>query len=204
MVKSTAEHEFPNEPFDRYLTPSWPVARLLERVAFPGYRWLEPAAGEGSLVQAVRDVRPNVEFTTVEIREGCDVDLCADFIWWGCPELDPLMPPGGWDVCITNPPFSLALEFAEVALEKAQVVAFLLRADWAGGSNRTRWHQKHPSDIYFLPERIDFTGDGGDQYNYAWFVWGPGRGHYHEWLAHTPERERKSSEKKSQKLAAAA
>lgn len=203
MAKAAVEHRWPNEPFDKYLTPSWPVARLLERVQLPGYRWLEPAAGEGCLVQAVQAIRPEVEFTTVEIRSGCDVDVNGDFLWFGCPELNPLMPPGGFDICITNPPFSLAREFVEMALQKAQVVAFLLRMDWAGGSSRCRWLRQHPCDIYIIPERIDFTGEGGDMYNYCWMLWGPGRGHYHEWLEHTPEGERKRSEKVSQKVALA-
>ena len=98
----TEEHKWPNEPFDKYLTPSWPIERLLERVQLPGYRWLEPAAGEGCLVRAVKAIRPDVVFTTVEIRSGCEVDIHGDYLFFGCPELNPLMPPGGFDVCITN------------------------------------------------------------------------------------------------------
>lgn len=199
-MAKTKEHEFPNEPFDRYLTPAWPIHRLLERVQLPGFRWLEPAAGEGCLVRAVQEVRSDVEFTTVEIRSGCDVDIHGDFLWFGCPELNSRIPSGGFDVCITNPPFSLAQEFVEVALTKAQMVAFLLRVDWAGGSGRCRWLRHHPCDIYVIPERIDFTGEGGDMYNYAWFLWSLWGGNRIEWLDHTPKEIRKCDEALSQAI----
>ena len=57
--------------YDNYPTPAWCVRRLLERVDLPGGTWLEPAAGDGAIVRAVRAARHDVDWIAVEIREDC-------------------------------------------------------------------------------------------------------------------------------------
>jgi hypothetical protein len=54
--------------------------------------------------------------------------------------------------------------------------AFLLRLNWLGGQARAAWHRANPCDVYVLPRRPSFTGKGTDATEYAWMVWGTGRG----------------------------
>jgi hypothetical protein len=80
---------------------------------------------------------------------------------------------------VTNPPYSLAAEFIQRALEryrKSIDCAFLLRLNYLGSQKRAAFHREHPSDVFVLPRRPSFTGKGTDATEYAWFVWGPGRG----------------------------
>lgn len=184
---------------DFYPTPWWCVHRLLEGLQLPGGRWLEPAAGELAIVEAVRKVRQDIEWTTVDFRETVNgTDLVADFTFFGCPELDLLTPPGGFDVCLTNPPFSQAVDFVDSALERAKLVVMLLRLDWLGSMDRDQWHRDHPSDFYLLPNRPSFDGKGSDSCEYAWFKW-PGEGRYFR-LAPTPKGVRKAEELELRKL----
>jgi hypothetical protein len=81
---------------------------------------------------------------------------------------------------ITNPPFSLAEDFARQALKVAGAhgtVTLFLRLAFLEGAKRAAFHREHPADVYVLPTRPVFRPDlGADRWAYAWFVWGPGRG----------------------------
>lgn len=78
-----------------------------------------------------------------------------------------------------NPPYTHALEFVKVGLSLTRsssvegVVAALLRINWMAGQGRRDFHQAWPCDVWVLPKRPSFTGDGKtDATEYAWFVWG--------------------------------
>jgi hypothetical protein len=116
-----------------------------------------------------------VEWTATEIREEAREPLnrlvrsaslhIGDFLAMG--------HIGGFDVAIGNPPFCLADRFIGACLERARVVAFLLRLNVLGSLKRFRLWQRHPADVYVLADRPSFTEDGGtDMAEYAWFVWG--------------------------------
>jgi hypothetical protein len=81
---------------------------------------------------------------------------------------------------IMNPPYSRALAFVEKGLALAGnkgVVAALLRLGWVASKSRAAFHARHRSDLYPLAKRPSFRSDGKtDASEYAWFVWGPGRG----------------------------
>ena len=76
------------------------------------------------------------------------------------------------DLIVTNPPFSLALEFLEKSLREAEVVVYLLRLNFLGSQKRKPfWEKNPPSHIFVLSKRPSFTGKGTDATEYAWFVW---------------------------------
>lgn len=76
-------------------------------------------------------------------------------------------------VIITNPPFSLALEFCEHARRHAPEVLMLLRLNFLGSQKRHDWWKRNePNALFVLSDRPDFTGGGGDSCEYAWFAWG--------------------------------
>jgi hypothetical protein len=175
---------------DYYPTPAWCVTRLLQHVELPGGTWLEPSAGDGAIIRAVRSVRDDVAWRAVEIRpeaaslilRALDFDqndrhnvLTDDFL-----RVEFATAIGGapaFDVAIGNPPFSLAAPFVLQALKSAEHVVMLLRLNFLGSSNDRRhlFDEAGVPDVYVLPERPSFTGEGTDACEYAWMRWTRGR-----------------------------
>jgi hypothetical protein len=181
---------------DFYPTPAWCVRRLLERVELPGGTWLEPAAGEGAIIRAAQ--RADVTWTAAELRHECrpalvevvdgpEVHTGIDFLkgdFGGCD----------FSVVMTNPPFSMAMEFIEEALTIGSYVVMLLRVNFLGSAKRSAFFRSEMPDVYVLPNRPSFTGKGTDATEYCWAVWTPERGRRHgrvEVLAETPPEERR-------------
>jgi hypothetical protein len=168
----------------------------MRAIDLPGGKWLEPAAGSGALVRGVLDNRDcaDIGWTLCEARGG---ELCmngallsylisqnfagettlddvqiGDFLT--LPSFDEVIGQSKrFDVCIGNPPYSLAQEFAERAIGCSRVVAFLLRLNFLGSQKRAAWLRKHTPSVYVLPRRPSFTDDNKtDACEYAWFLWG--------------------------------
>jgi hypothetical protein len=179
---------------DYYPTPAWCVHRMLEAADLPGGCWLEPAVGDGAIVRAVNSVRSDVRWTTIDVREDLGADLCSNFTAPICSKVvEEVRPPGGWDVAITNPPFSQADAFVEEALRRSRIVVMLLRLGWLAGGHRARFMRSRTPDVYVLPNRPSFTGKGTDSADYAWMVWGIGAGGRLSVLATTPTNERRAA-----------
>ena len=173
-------------PADNYPTPAWVVHRLLEEVALPNGRWLEPGVGNGDIVRAVREKRPDVQFTGFDIRN-------TKFIKNATPGYDEffvgnLLKPEGrllelleeplplWDVSIGNPPFRLAAEFIDFSLKRARTVAMLLRLNYLGSDMRAEFMHARCPDVFVLPNRPSFRPSKRgllttDSIEYAWFLW---------------------------------
>ena len=160
--------------FDVYPTPAWCVHRLLEEVELPGGHWCEPAAGDGAIIRAVRDVRRDVTWSALELRSECQAALVKEGAevqigdalespWQLRPELLTLV--------ITNPPYALAEAFLARALEASTSVALLLRLDFLGSERRSGLFRRVPPDIHVLPNRPSFVAGRTDASEYAWFVW---------------------------------
>lgn len=164
---------------DYYPTPAWCVARLLEAVLLPGGAWLEPAAGDGAIIRAVNEDRNDVTWSAVELREEC------------APALRTLLVPHGgvliadflqvpktvqFNVAVLNPPFSHAQAFIEKCQLMAVWVCALERLNFLEGEERNDFFRYDMPDVYVLPNRPSFTGEGTDSIAYAWFVWGPEQG----------------------------
>lgn len=173
---------------DFYATPAWCVWRLLERLPLPHGDWLDPCIGDGAIPRAVRDWPGNdngrltPRWTGVELRHTplhtsglVAAYHRADFVERDCPPLGQRR----FDVCLTNPPYSLALDFVRHARRRARIVAMLLRLNWLESDDRAWWLDAHPSntpDVYVLPNRPSFKGNGTtDATAYAWMVWTAGR-----------------------------
>lgn len=160
------------QAYDYYPTPAWCVHRLLEAVDLPGGDWLEPAVGDGAIVRAVDAVRDDVRWRTIDVRPEVAPHLVADFV---APlfarDVDAFTPARGFDVCITNPPYGLAEEFVSEARRRARVVAMLLRLNWLASRERRSLIAESMPNVYVLPDRPSFVGQGSDMTEYAWFVW---------------------------------
>jgi hypothetical protein len=171
---------------DFYATPRWCVERLLE--AWPpahwhrvGGLWLEPACGDGRLILAVNEILalrelPLPDWRAVDIRPEA-VRACrqlgveayqGDYARFS---LAPAIRNAQFDVILTNPPFVDAFPFVKLAVTQARAVCLLLRLNWLASAERARWLHYNAPSIYVLPDRPDFTGEGGDATEYAWMVW---------------------------------
>lgn len=178
---------------DYFPTPPWVVAQFLQAVELPGGFWLEPAYGQGAIVSTVDRIRDDVTWMTNDIAPGAILQL--DYT--NLP--GPLFGPR-FQVCITNPPFTLALLMACQAIRDAHVVAFLLRLNWLSGKHSRRgFLRAYPPEVWVLPDRPGFMSEFGrskhaaDAQEYAWFVWGRrDRAGKHEMLPPMTIEERRS------------
>ncbi len=180
---------------DNYPTPAWCARRLLDEVALPGGRWLEPAAGDCAIIRAIpcrgRD------WTAVEVRRECEPTIDARramrLYTWHAADYLALPPPAErFEVAITNPPYSLAQPFIDKMLAEAWVVVALLRLNYLASERRAAFMREHRPSVYVLPNRPSFSPDGHtDACEYAWFVFGTEPRGEVRVLAPTPAAERR-------------
>lgn len=172
----------PNEN-EFFCTPAWCVRAILPQLP-KRCRYLDVGCGTGEIGAVVAlEGTPGGLVCGIEIDDGLanqarDIGLVVetgDFL---------KVPTNEWNdtqVVIANPPFSRAQEFVEKALELVTpnmgTVAMLLPMGFLASQKRVQFHKKHPSDCFVLSERPSFTRNGRtDAIDYAWFLWGPGRG----------------------------
>jgi hypothetical protein len=195
---------------DWYETPEWATLALLRVLGTQApSRILEPTAGRGAIVRALRKHWRGCQVTANEIDAeraellhdaGATIVKVTDFLVEGFL---------AQDLIITNPPFKLAMPVIDRSRQIAREVALLLRLNFLGSQERAAFWREHPADVYVLPRRPSFAaslkckkkcgwaatlpldverpkacpvcGAGvsvttSDSCEYAWFVWGPGRG----------------------------
>lgn len=163
---------------DLYETPACAVRALLAVEPVPLTVW-EPACGPGAIVRVLR-------------ASGRAV-IATDLVDWGCPDSasgrDFLMEreaPQGVPAIISNPPFKLAEEFCEHAIDLAPEVYMLMRCAFLEGlrwygrdqNKRGRGLGDHLSRVWVFAPRLPFMHrhgyDGPKNSNsgmpFAWFV----------------------------------
>ena len=147
---------------DAYETPAWVTAALVPHLPAQGCWIWEPAAGTGMMAQALGSAGFDVIAT--DVADGHDFRIA------------PL--PDDVRGIITNPPYYLATEFIEHALEILSAdgfAAFLLRCDF--DSARTRRHLFGDCPTFakklILTKRIRWIADstGSPSFNHAWCIW---------------------------------
>jgi hypothetical protein len=114
---------FERRPRDFYPTPQAAVRPLIRHLP-PAFRWWEPCAGDGRLVDWIVAERP---------RSVCvgasDIEPAAPHVAYGDALID--QPPPGIDYIITNPPWARFTLHALIERFLGIVPAWLLfDADW--------------------------------------------------------------------------
>lgn len=158
---------------DFYETPVCATQTLLAEIAIPGPVW-EPACGKGAI-------------SDVLLASGKTV-LSSDLFHhgYGVSGIDFLevAPPTGARSIVTNPPYSIANEFAKKAISDVKktdgVLALLLRLSWLESLKRQK-QIFEPDPVHHvvvfsrrLPmmHRPEYTGKKSTStVAYAWFVW---------------------------------
>jgi hypothetical protein len=169
------------DALDMFPTPPWATRAFVHEVLFLREMadeqmtvW-EPAAGLGHMSDVLAEAFAQVHSSDVHdygrgfalgsfVGEGADIAQA---------------PTIGADWIITNPPFNLAVAFAERATMTAKRgTALLVRAVWAEGAERYRrlFRDLPPTHIAQYCDRVAMTKGKWDPHAstataYAWFVW---------------------------------
>jgi len=150
---------------DRYNTPEYATELICRHVNWAEVTsFCEPCRGSNAIWKVViRYINNSTNMYWYEIDRGRDY----------------LLPNAreNTDIMITNPPYSLAQEFINMATTHCTTIIMLLRVNYLGAQKRREWWQTHlPTHMYVLSERPKFTVNkkgrlSGDATEYAWFVW---------------------------------
>lgn len=169
-----------DSPLDFHPTPTWVVDAIIPHLPRAGWV-LDAGCGTGRILG--RLLHHRFEATGIEQNDrlamGAQVEfghgyvIHGDFLYFRSA-----MPPS---VVVMNPPYSKSLEFVTHAIDLVRpqngTVAALLRLGWLSSRKRKEFHRANPSDVYVLERRPSFRTTGKtDATEYAWFMWGPGRG----------------------------
>jgi len=159
---------------DYYATPKESTLALLKEVSFVG-TILEPACGEGHISEVLKEKGYSVKSTDL-IQRGYAEDV-KDFL---VDDFDKV------DNVITNPPFKLAKEFIEKALEVAndKVVMFAKIQLLEGVGRRDMFDNTPLKYVYVFTKRQNPLRNGspvdenGKKWAstmcFAWYVWEQG------------------------------
>jgi hypothetical protein len=149
-----AEKKTQRRANDSYQTPPEIVAPLLDLVDWSRVRsFLEPCRGDGHIFDAAESAiafcdvidgpRPPPSIEWCELRDGRDY-------------FD--RPPFPVDLIITNPPFTLALEFLRKSLEEAATVIYLLPLGFLSSTERREfWAANPPTNLITISKRPCFV-----------------------------------------------
>lgn len=146
----------PDDSLDDFPTPPWAFRALMEKV-YPAMGWgrgdfaIEPAANRGFMLRTMREYYPlGIGFDVFDYGVNLPV---IDFLFPTTKKLQL----GAFDRVITNPPFRLAPEFIEKALEWSNLgCAMLLRTQFVEGGERydRLFKNNPPTLIAFFVERV--------------------------------------------------
>lgn len=157
---------------DFYATPPIATEWLLRVEDLHWHIW-EPACGSGHISNVLIHAGKQVMSTDI-IPRGYGSDISADFLSETVP----------WDGdIVTNPPYNLAREFVEKAMElvtDGHKVCMLLKLTFMEGAKRESLFAKYPPKrIHVFSRRIACWANGieapySSAVCYAWFVWEKG------------------------------
>jgi hypothetical protein len=171
-VRIQSSHHHADRGLDAYFSPPEAVISLLhiESLYLPRFIW-EPAAGDGAIVRPLQAAGFRV--------------IASDIVDYGLPGcrigVDYLSaePVPGVEGIVTNPPYKLAMRFAEKALRESRYLALLLRTNFLESTARLQFFRSHqPARIWISSRRLPMMHRHGWQGPrapsntcFAWFVW---------------------------------
>lgn len=179
-----------------YPTPPEATKSLMALEDFPPTIW-EPACGDGAISRVF--LEQDFDVVSTDLVDRGYGTAAVDFL------LERSLPRdafGGKATCIvTNPPFKLAEQFVEHAIDLgAEKVCMLLRLAWLEGvSRKALFKRTNLSRILVSSRRLSFARGGvdvglggGGMVAFAWFVWEkgppfPASLFFFDWMDHAPE-----------------
>jgi hypothetical protein len=170
-ASQSGQHPHSERGADLYETPSVAVEALLRVEKLPHFLW-EPAAGHGAIVDVLRAAGHSV--------------VASDLIDYGSPThfgvrdfFREAKAPDGCEAIVTNPPYRLAQQFVQHALELVPLVVMLLRLAFLESERRrTILDSGTLARIHVFRNRLPMMHRDGWQgprassaIPFAWFVW---------------------------------
>ena len=171
----------PREENDFYPTPADCIDKILPHVLQPWMKsCLDPAAGDGIILDRVKWFRPDIVTRGIEIdssryeqvrvnhNSSIHSDALVNLDLWSNP-----------DIIITNPPYGISDSFLRLALNVSKHVVFLLRQAFIVPKARGDLFKNYACDLYFCQKRPSFVppsnGErkGNDNAEYAWYYFHP-------------------------------
>ena len=154
------------EKNDFYPTPKAATEDLLKRQKFEGKIW-EPACGNGAR-SIIMEKQGYEVYSTDLINRG-----------YGQSGIDFLLERQKFDNIVTNPPFSLAMEFTLKALELSRnKVVMLSKVSYLEGLERREklFNQKKLEKVLIFSRRIPFKkanseGKANGLMAFGWFIY---------------------------------
>lgn len=167
MKQRIQAHKWDRIKHEFYLEPEWCSQRLFEVEQFKG-KIVDPACGRGRIVSSAKAAGYNSIGRDL-VKRG---PLCQN-------TRDFLSDNTRISNVVSNPPFSIAEEFARHALEVcAGKLALLLPIVWLTGKTRSQWLEKSPIlRVWMLAPRPWMEpGQGkvekrGGKRDFCWVVW---------------------------------
>lgn len=174
------------EDGDHFATPRWCVDALVAYLGrTPSRFWhtvdrvLDPACGEGSILDVCRTARRTTYGYELNALRAEEARSRGHTIGVG----DALARK--WakaDALVMNPPYNLAVPFLRAAMawrEEQDVCASVYSLHWSSFDEPTEDRREllltHTPDKLILPRRVRFAGKGTPREASAWFAW-PGKG----------------------------
>lgn len=151
---------------DFYATPLDSVQSFLDNFPYihPDDTILEPSAGNGNIIRALRNYGVHNHITAIELRqeERCNLQKISDKVLICNFLLEDITEK--YDIIIGNPPYNLAQEFIDKSLSLLNPggkLIFLLRTNFLESKKRFEWWQdKIPDLLFVLHKRPSFIGGG--------------------------------------------
>lgn len=172
LITSTHSKQ-PRNDNDFYATQPLAVELLLNMHNLSFNIW-ECAVGKGHISKTLEDNGYNVRKSDIVFRGVKDTEI-----------IDFLIHEDKWNGdIVTNPPFSLALEFVEKSLNLVndgnQVIMFL-KIQFLESKARAEFFKNNPPKVIYIPHsRLNCARDGDfDKYTnssamFCWYVWEKG------------------------------
>jgi hypothetical protein len=160
---------------DQCQTPFYGIDPLAKYIK-PCARIWESACGEGNMVKYFSN-------------KGFDV-IASDLL---PPSNTDFFTsnPDGWDIQITNPPYSIKYPWLKRSYELQKPFALLMPVDVIGAKSAQVLFKRYGIEIILLDKRINFKmpnlgyeGDGA-QFTTFWYTWGLGLGATHTYETFT-------------------
>lgn len=165
---------------DYYATNPKAVRMLLEKYDIFGHTILEPCVGEGHISNAINEFYKNKrEIIGVDLVDrGYPNTIVTDFLNWDTKNK--------YDAIVTNPPYSLAMEFVEKGMSLLKddgQMAMFLKIQFLEGQKREQLFEKYPPKYIYVFRNRMATWNNGQELDpntnkkwattmcHAWFVW---------------------------------
>ena len=172
-MRIQSSHCHANRGLDAYFSPPEAAASLLaiEHGRLPRRLW-EPAAGDGAISSPLRAAGFDVVATDIADYGGEGIRTGVDYL--------SAAPPSAVEGIITNPPYRLAVEFAQKALTEVRYLALLLRTNFLESTARLLpfFRDNPPARLWISSRRLPMMHWHGwagptapSKTCFAWFVW---------------------------------